>query len=482
MLALEDQVELLEIVDHLRTFYRLKTFKPYPKQKAFFDLGATKRERLFMAGTQVGKSEAGAFEAACHLTGEYPDWWQGKRFNRPTRGWMAGVTSLDVRNIQQKKLCGAPGVDSAFGTGLIPKEAFADKPSLARGVTDAYDQIQVTHKTNGVADGISVGHFKSYEQGRPKFQGDTIDWGWADEESEKLEIYDEFLSRLTGDGILYTTFTPLYGRTALVKSFLDETHPDRGWVSMTLEDAEHFTAEEKAKRLAGYKRHERDVRARGVPMLGSGAIFITPEESILEPGITEIPAYWRKLWGVDFGIGHPFGAVLILWDKDNDVVHVHHAIRQADALSIVHADAMKRIGGLVPVAWPRDGTERDKNTGKPLSDGYRKHGLIMLPEHATWPDGSLSTEAGIDEWDEREKTGRLKVASHLSEWLEERRFYHRKDGLIVKLNDDLMSATRIALMMKRFARAVQLGPAPAMRRSTGPGAGIASGVEFDVFA
>jgi hypothetical protein len=90
----------------------------------------------------------------------------------------------------------------------------------------------------------------------------------------------------------------------------------------------------------------------------------------------------------------------------------------------------------------------------------------MLDVHATWPDGSISTEAGILEWDERERTGRLKVARHLNEWLEERRFYHRKDGQIVKIKDDLMSATRFALMMKRYAKAVTLG---------------SDGADFDLF-
>ena len=129
----------------------------------------------------------------------------------------------------------------------------------------------------------------------------------------------------------------------------------------------------------------------------------------------------------------------------------------SNALSIVQAQAMKRIAAGVPVAWPKDGADRDRNTGKPLSAGYKAQGLIMLPSYATWPDGSVSTEAGLTEWDEREKTGRLRVAAHLSDWLEERRFYHRKDGVIVKLKDDLMSATRIGLMAKRFARQVGLG-------------------------
>ena len=57
---------------------------------------------------------------------------------------------------------------------------------------------------------------------------------------------------------------------------------------------------------------------------------------------------------------------------------------------------MKPIGINIPVAWPQDGTQR-RDDGKPLSDHYKRHGLRMLGEHATWPDGSVSTEAGVIE-------------------------------------------------------------------------------------
>ncbi len=76
------------------------------------------------------------------------------------------------------------------------------------------------------------------------------------------------------------------------------------------------------------------------------------------------------------------------------------------------------------------------------------------------------------------RSGRLKVAAHLSEWFEEYRFYHRKDGQIVKIKDDLMSATRICVMMKRAGRAVQLGSAVPGRT----GDIIAAGTDFDVFS
>src|SRR6185312_16228797 len=127
---------------------KIKSFEPYEKQKVHLSLGQTKRERLLMAGNRLGKSETGAFEAACHLTGRYPAWWTGKRFDHATKGWIAGVTSLDTRNVCQTKLCGQYGVEVEFGSGMIPKEDFIDV-SLARGVTDAYDTIQVRHVSGG---------------------------------------------------------------------------------------------------------------------------------------------------------------------------------------------------------------------------------------------------------------------------------------------------------------------------------------------
>jgi len=51
----------------------------------------------------------------------------------------------------------------------------------------------------------------------------------------------------------------------------------------------------------------------------------------------------------------------------------------------------------------------------------------------------------------RMETGCFKVFKELNDWFEEFRLYHRKDGKVVKEGDDLMAATRYAIMMLRFA-------------------------------
>jgi phage terminase large subunit-like protein len=464
-----------------KTYNKFEFFKPYVKQQEFLNAGKFKRERLLMAGNRLGKTEVGAYEATLHATGLYPNNWKGRTFEMPTLGWVAGETSLETRDVCQTKLIGPPGVDSLLGSGMIPRELIIDKPSLARGVTDAIDTVQVRHVPTG---GVSIIRFKSYEQGRAKFQGEGCHWVWLDEEPP-IDVYAEALARIgENDGIVFVTFTPINGPTAVVLRFTDEPTHDRSWIPMTIDDVPppelggHLTDAAKQRMIDGYFPHEREARARGVPALGSGRIFTTAEAAIIEPPLEYIPGHWHKLWGLDFGIGHPFAAVLMVWDKDQDIMHVHATVRMADALIISHAAAMKRIGAAVPVAWPRDGSERDRNTGEPLASQYRKHELRMAHEHATFEDGSVSTWAGIKEWDEREKTGRLRVAAHLTEWFEERRFYHMKDGAIVKIKDDLMSATRICLMAKRFARAVPLGG----RWERAPASEIADGTDFDVFA
>jgi len=474
----------LEELANMKKTRALDFFRPYAKQSDFLNMGSEKRERLLMAANQSGKSETGAFEVACHLTGLYPENWKGRRWDRPVKGWAAGITSLSTRDIVQKKLCGEPGVKELFGTGMIPRDLILDK-SLSRGVSDAYDTISVRH----VSGGVSVLKFKSYEQGRSKWQGDTLDFIWFDEEPPE-DVYSEGLTRITAtSGMVFITFTPLLGMSSVVMRYIQEKSDDRGTVTMTIEDALHIPEEERAKIIAGYPAHEREARAKGIPMLGSGRIFAYSEEQVREATLSYVPPHWAKMWALDFGIDHPFAAVLGAWDKDADIIHILHAFKMRDARAWQHAAAMLKYEGVrqnhrgkfegsrIPVAWPQDGHQRDTGNLEPMAKLYRDNGLRMLPHHAKFEDGSNSTETGIMEMDERFATGRLKVAAHLEDWFSEFRLYHRKDGLIVKLNDDLMSATRVWLMAKRFARVVAYDD-----RADRPDAAVAKDIDFDIFS
>lgn len=224
---------------------------------------------------------------------------------------------------------------------------------------------------------------------------------------------------------------------------------------MTIEDAEHYTPEQRAAIIASYPAHEREARAKGIPTLGSGRVFPVAEEAIKVPAFA-IPDHWPVIGGIDFGWDHPTAAVRMAWDRDTDCLYVTHSYGLREATPVIHAATLKAWGENLPWAWPHDGLQHDKGSGETLAQQYRNQGLAMLHSKATFEDGGNGVEAGIAEMVDRMLTGRWKVFDHLDDWFAEFRLYHRKDGLIVKLNDDRISASRYAMMMRRFA--TTLGP------------------------
>lgn len=439
---------------------KLTDYAPYAKQREFHAAGRLYRERLLMAGNQLGKTLAAAMEVAMHMTGRYPDWWDGYRFDRPTRG-ICGSESVELtKKGVQRLLLGNPETPEQWGTGSIPKDCL-ESTSPRPGVPNAVSSISVKH----VSGGTSIVTTASYDQGRTKWQADTLDWAWFDEEPPE-DVYFEGLTRTNvAMGPLFITFTPLMGMSNVVRRFYPSAtaQPATHVTMMTIHDAAHFTPEQRQAIIDSYPAHERNARTKGIPQLGSGRVFPIDEDEIKCPAFV-IPPHWTQIGGLDFGWDHPSAAARIAWDRDTDVLYVTATHRQKEAPPLVFAGAVKPWGAWLPWAWPHDGKQSggkfDTKDQKQLSAIYRGHGLNMLPMHAQFEDGTNGVEAGIAEMNDRMMTGRLKVFEHLAEWLDEFRTFHRKDGLIVKQGDDLMAATRYATMMRRHA-IVQNKQAPA---------------------
>ncbi len=119
----------------------------YPKHMKFFEAGKEHRERCMMAANRVGKTDAACYEVTCHLTGQYPDWWNGRKFNQPIDVWLAGDTSTTVRDILQKKLFGEP---NELGCGFIPA-AKIYKTTNKSGVREAIDTFAMNLRVNLMA-------------------------------------------------------------------------------------------------------------------------------------------------------------------------------------------------------------------------------------------------------------------------------------------------------------------------------------------
>jgi hypothetical protein len=223
-------------------------------------------------------------------------------------------------------------------------------------------------------------------------------------------------------------------------------------IRATIDDAVPYvySREQADAIIAGYPKHERDARAKGIPILGSGRIFPISDAEILWEK-TDLPRHFVWIGGLDFGWDHPTAAVKCAWDRDSDTFYVVSAYKRKEATPLIHAGAIRPWGDWLPWAWPHDGLQHDKGSGTQLKEQYASQGLKMLSSKAEFSDGSNGVEAGLMEMLDAMQTGRFKVAKELEEWWDEFRLYHRKDGKVVKEYDDLMSATRYAWMMRRHA-------------------------------
>jgi phage terminase large subunit-like protein len=406
----------------------------YPRHMQFFRDGATHSERVFMAANRVGKTVGFGAELAYHLTGDYPTWWDGKRFNRPIRALASGDTHETTRDILQlKMLGGTTDKPENIGSGLIPGEKITGIVARPH-VKGAIERATVRHKSGGESE-IWL---RSYEQGRIIFQGFELDVFWPDEECPE-DVYEEGQVRLlTVNGISALTFTPLNGLTKLVQSIQTRAAAGGpgapaitqcGW-----DDVPHLDEDAKTKLLAKLMPHQRQARTRGVPALGAGAIYPVDEADIVVDDF-QIPAYWPKAYGLDVGWNRT-AAVWGAEDRDAGVTYLYSEYYRGQAEPSIHATAIKARGEWIPGAIDPAARGRGQKDGEQLLINYTDLGLQL-----SIADNGV--ESGIyDVW-ERLSTGRIKVFKSLQNWLAEYRIYRRDtNGKVVKENDHLMDGTR----------------------------------------
>lgn len=439
------QAEVLDWLHQQRErvlpYDRLSVYQPYPKQAEFHADGANSRERLLSAGNQSGKTLCASFEVAMHVTGRYPSWWQGRRFERPTVGLVTGQSWQLVRDNVQRLLLGTTDTKQRdqLGTGAIPRADLLLESIISAPVQGAAAQFRMRH----VDGGYSVIHVVPYLAGRVAVQSYTADWAWCDEEPPE-SFYLELLTRTNvAMGPVFITFTPLLGMSAVVLRFfepdvLDEGAKNRALIQMTLEDALHYSPEQRIQIEASYPPHERDARCRGIPKLGSGAIYPIPREAF-EVAPFELPKHWPRVYGMDVG----WNRTAAIWgalDRDTDTLYLYHEYYVGAEKPAVHAAAIKAPGDWIPGVIDPASQGRTQTDGVKLIDEYRRAGLQLMPaDHAV--------ESGIYKVWDRLSTGRLKVFSTLRNFFSEHATYRRDDeGRIVKERDHLLDGCRYLVM------------------------------------
>jgi phage terminase large subunit-like protein len=428
-----------------------------PKHNAFFKAGSIYNERTFMAGNRCGKSIAGAYEASIHATGNYPIWWAGRTFDKPTNGWAVGSTARATRDTAQKELLGPIG---AFGTGMIPRDLIGRAWSLS-GVPQGIDVIQVKH----VSGGWSTIGFKNYEQPLAAFYGTALDWAWLDEECPQ-DIYNEILIRtMTTNGLVFNTFTPLKGLTPQVVRFLeqadylagakkilslpsDEQKGDtdgedgrlmglvshKAVIQAGWDDAPWLTEESKEKMLADTPPHLREARRLGMPAMGSGNVYpISLESLLVEP--FPIPSYFKKLYALDVG----WNRTAALWaaiDPQTDIMYIIDEHYLAECPPPIHAASIRARGQWIPGVIDPASRGRSQADGTQLMQNYKELGLQVTP-------AVNAVDAGIQAVWQRMSCSTLKVFNTLPNFCKEFVLYRRDEkGRIIKEHDHLMDCLR----------------------------------------
>ena len=451
----ENLLELLEEKQRRETYNRIRYMYPdkdntnysadpsgmvfsrdkYLKHLEFFKAGANYRQRLFCAGNRVGKSFSGIYEIICHATGEYPEWWEGKQFNHPVTIWVAGMSLKTMRDSVQAGLLGKRG---DFGSGLIPQDKLL-RTRIAPGVPDAIETIDIQHSSGGV----STIAFKTYESGLEGFVAAAVHVIMMDEEPP-LNIYTECLMRTaTTGGIVFVTFTPDRGFSETVLSFFENGQFREGqvgskWVTVCgWDNAPHLDVETKRELYKSIPPFLRDAKTKGIPYLGSGAIYPVLEEDIICEPLKEIPIHWPRAYGLDVG----WNRTAAIWgahDPESDTWFIYSEYYRSQAEPSVHAAAIKARGEWIPGVIDKASRGRSQIDGERLMDQYVELGLELVPSV-----DSKIVESGIQKTLERLSTGRLKIYKTCLNTLNEFRIYRRDEkGKIIKKDDHLMDALR----------------------------------------
>ena len=431
---------LAEISQHQKYNTRLSTFldQAYEWQKKAISYTSDKKVTGVICGNQMGKSEVVCAVIACHLTGVYPDWWDGHRFSKAPNVWIAGPDGRHNREVLQKRLFGTDNkrLKKEIGTGMIPRDTI-DMTSLVSVRGNDIESGKVKH----ISGGWSEFSFRAYTQGREAAQGAPVNFIAVDEQPGG-EWWKEALTRTRATkGHVILSFTPLKNAATSgnlmdnllalppagdspTDTFGAKWLNDERWAMVRASwfDAAHIlendpNAIEEAKREY---THDYQARVFGIPVIGSGRIYTSPTDMITyDPDKTKLNNEWKSLIGVDFGWtdNDPSAMVQLSWDETNDIIYITDEFKGHTPTDKTFARQVHFLDPYLPVVWPRDGnTASDWKGGGTIAEKLRNEFAVNLhrtPFHnPVGKDGQKNNhlDPGFQEINDRMRTNRLKIS------------------------------------------------------------------------
>lgn len=432
----EELLQLAEVTTALKQKYRHRLIDflmpatgkysrdKYHKAMAFFAAGVDHRFRMYGGSNGSGKSFTGAMELTYHITGDYPEWWPGRRLENPKHVWIVSESGGTFKSSLQRVLLGETVNDEDLGTGLIPKERLG-KTSGWPSLSGAVSAFEVKHKKG---HWVTV-EVKSSDQKRENLQAANLDILFEDEEPP-LDVHTECLFRLRGSpkkppGILMLMYTPIKGVTDLTLQFLDDGQfpnggkggtckkdPDKYAICIDMSEVPHLSDDDKRAYENNCPPHEREARIHGRPGMGSGKIYPIPEEKVFVPRFN-IPDFWPRCFTLDFG-WHCTAAIWAAKDPQQNIIYVYGEYYQGEQSVQIHALNVKARGPWIPGICDPSLGGRD-GSGKLIADLYRAQGLDLTAGN--------NDIAGIQRNLEMFQNGSLKMFDDLENSKNEYRMY-----------------------------------------------------------
>lgn len=453
--------ELVVAVSDDMRFNQLRYFRPFEHQRRFFETSTDRRGIL--AANRIGKTVSTCYETAYHLTGQYPDWWTGRRFDRPITAMVAGEGWSQVALVLQQELLGTPDVKlrEQIGTGAIPRDCVVLDTMRSDGANAI--GVEVRH----VSGGKSYLLFANYTQEVRQLQGFKLNLAVFDEQPPD-DFFSEIVTRTaTTQGMVLCSFTPLKGLNGLVSKFWNQ-EPGYDYVRVGWDDVpeydpwgEPFLLMETRRQLErDYLPHEREARMLGKPIMGKGAVFQLRDWPTYKSGEYDFRNMLniQRVIALDLGLVNDKTVIsLVYWDPYERTAWLH---RQIVVQGVEEAVPTQYINHLLrpevfgtPIVLPSDASTPGRYTmsSNSIRQLFEQYELNVLPKPIMNPpdsEGRVTNHKsfGINQMRQMLEVGSLMVNENCTDFLREAQNYYVDTQGRFSDPDDCIDSARYGLL------------------------------------
>ena len=443
-------------------FNQLKYFRPFEHQMRFFATHTHDR-RGILAANRIGKTVSTCYETAMHLTGLYPEWWQGKRFDKPVTAMVAGEGWSQVALVLQNELLGTNDVKirDAIGTGAVPKSCIVLETMRSDGANCIGCEIR---HTSGAKSYLL---FANYTQEVRQMQGFKLNLAVFDEQPPD-EFFSEIVTRTaTTQGQVLCSFTPLKGLNGLVSKFW---HREEGYehIRVSWDDVPEYDPWGepfllRATRLQlerDYLPHERDARRNGVPVMGKGAVFQIRNWPVYKSGTYDFRSAQglQRIIALDLGLVNDKTVLsLMYWDPNAREAWLDRQIvvkgtEEANPMNYINHMMRPEVFG-TPIVLPPDAGTPGRYTMNSLSirQLFEEYELNVYPDPIRNPpdDQGRTTNHksyGINVMRQMLELETLHVNENCTEFLREAQNYYVDQQGRFSDPDDCIDSARYAIL------------------------------------